>query len=370
MPSGSPNTNMNAARPLLVRFAAFGDAVLLTPLIRQLQARCGAAVDVLSSGPWTQPLLAGQPGVGDVFTVRSRRTPYWLSLDQQRAVRWLRTRPSGPVWFCDRDAVGRSLLTRAGIDDTGIVDADDCPLLPAEHSVEHWLRFAAHTPPAWQQRLRPSPAAVLQGCELLVTQAQRESLQRWLHARQLDGRPLLLVQAGNKRTMRRGSRRRATNTKYWPEANWAAVIRGMRASHPQHAILLLGASRESAFNRDIIRLSAVTDVHDIADDLPIPRLLALLQRADSLLTVDSGPAHAAAAVGCPLVDLFGRASVDLYRPRGVTDAQVICLTASVDGQPDMLGIRVDTVLDAWRRLRPRGQFLTDTIDNMRSTDHA
>ena len=53
------------ARPLLVRFAAFGDAVLLTPLIRQLHARFGSPVDLLSSGPWTQPLLQGQPGVGE-----------------------------------------------------------------------------------------------------------------------------------------------------------------------------------------------------------------------------------------------------------------------------------------------------------------
>ena len=45
-----------------------------------------------------------------------------------------------------------------------------------------------------------------------------------------------------------------------------------------------------------------------ADDLPIPRLVALLARAAGLITVDSGPAHAAAAVGCPLVVLFGKAS--------------------------------------------------------------
>jgi heptosyltransferase-2/heptosyltransferase-3 len=117
--------------------------------------------------------------------------------------------------------------------------------------------------------------------------------------------------------------------------------------------VLIGAGHETGFNQDIIRLCGVTDVHNVADDLPVPRLLALLAEADSLLSVDSGPAHAAVAVGCPVVDLFGKASVDEYRPRGASGAEAICLSGVVNGQPDMLGIRVDTVLDAWRRLRPR-----------------
>ena len=354
MISDRPHSLAGAAgRPLLVRFAAFGDAVLLTPLIRQLQARFGAPVDLLSSGSWTAPLLQGQPGVGDIMIVRSRRTPYWASLDQRRAVRWLRARGAGPTWFGDMNAVGRSLLTRAGIADELIVDASNCAFLPREHTVERWWRFAAQTPRALQHTAPPAPAPVLQGCELQVAQSARADLQRWLQHRRLEDRPLLLIQAGNKRTMRAGARQRATNTKYWPEANWAAVIRGMRESHPRHAIALIGAGHEQAFNHDIIRLCGAPDVHNLADELPVPRLLALMQRADSLLTVDSGPAHAAAAVGCPLVDLFGRANVDEYRPRGVTGAEVICLTGTVDGAPDMLGIRVDTVLDAWRRLRPR-----------------
>ena len=77
-------------RPLVVRCGAFGDMVLVTALIRDLSSRFGGPVDVLTSGPWSEPLLRGQPGVGDVVTVRSRKTPYWLSRDQQRAVRWLR----------------------------------------------------------------------------------------------------------------------------------------------------------------------------------------------------------------------------------------------------------------------------------------
>ena len=55
------------SRPLIVRFGAFGDMVILTVLIRALAQRFGQPVDIVSSGGWTLPLLSGQPGIGDIF---------------------------------------------------------------------------------------------------------------------------------------------------------------------------------------------------------------------------------------------------------------------------------------------------------------
>jgi ADP-heptose:LPS heptosyltransferase len=69
--------------------------------------------------------------------------------------------------------------------------------------------------------------------------------------------------------------------------------------------------------------------------------------------VDSGPAHAGAAVGCPQVVLFGKASPALYRPFGVAGADVQLLTGEVEGQPSMLGIGADAVIAAWSRLKLR-----------------
>jgi ADP-heptose:LPS heptosyltransferase len=72
-----------------------------------------------------------------------------------------------------------------------------------------------------------------------------------------------------------------------------------------------------------------------------------------LLSVDSGPAHAGAAVGCPQVVLFGRALPSLYRPFGVAGAEVQLLTGEIDGQPNMLGISARRVIDACSRLKLR-----------------
>jgi hypothetical protein len=341
--------------------------VLVTSLIGDLSARFGCKVDILTSGPWSEPLLTGQSGVGDILCVRSRKTPYWLSLDQQRAVHRLRSRGVGPTWFCDGNDAARPMLVRAGFRDEFIVDAKDHPLLPGEHATQQWRRLARILPAAgWpapgspaaarpsggraeDEDLREGPG----GCHLDVSDAQRADLEGWLRARGLSSRPLIAVQAGNKRTMRRGLRRLAVNSKYWPNEQWAVVLRHLRARHQSHAIVLLGTGPEFVLNQEIMACAGVDDLHNAADDLPIPRLVALLAHTQGLVTVDSGPAHAGAAVGCPQVVLFGKASTSLYRPWGSAGADVKVLTGQVDGEPNMLGIDARDVMAAWDALELR-----------------
>jgi ADP-heptose:LPS heptosyltransferase len=370
-----------------VRCGAFGDMVLLTALIRVLHARFHAPVDIVTSGPWSEPLLRGQPGVGDIWSVRSRKTPYWLSTDQRRVVRHLRARGAGPTWFCDAGDAARPLLARAGIAEEFIVDVKNHPLLPGEHATEQWRRLAQIMPAAFAAPSAATPnivvrplvahsgaapgveparvapvtvewgeaelAAVTPGCYLQVSDEQRIDLEAWLQTHGLAAAPLILVQIGNKRTMRRGLRRLAVNHKYWPNERWVEVLREVRLRCPDHAIVLLGTGPECALNQEVAALANIARLYNAADDLPIPRLVALLARAAGLITVDSGPAHAAAAVGCPLVVLFGKALPSLYRPRGTAGADVKVLCGEVAGQPDMQGIEARSVIEAWSDLKLR-----------------
>ncbi len=66
-----------------------------------------------------------------------------------------------------------------------------------------------------------------------------------------------------------------------------AVIGG-----PEHA------SESSAFKR-------LSGVHDLTGFFSLPELAAFLQRARVVISNDSGPAHVAAAVGVPVIALFG-----------------------------------------------------------------
>lgn len=350
-------------RPLAVRCGAFGDMVLLTALIRVLHARFDSPVDIVTSGSWSEPLLRGQPGVGEIWSVRSRKTPYWLSTDQRRVVRSLRERGVGPTWFCDASDAARPLLARAGIPQGFIVDVRNHPLLPGEHATEQWRRLAQIMPAALVAPGSASPAAaaargaelaaVAPGCHLEVAEHQRADLEVWLRERGLAAAPLILIQIGNKRTMRRGLRRLAANNKYWPNERWAEVLRHVRLRCPDHAIVLLGTGPEYALNEQVAALAGVARLYNAAADLPIPRLVALLARAAGLITVDSGPAHAAAAVGCPLVVLFGKALPSLYRPWGTAAADVKILCGQIAGEPDMLGIESRSVIAAWSGLKLR-----------------
>jgi len=335
-----------------MRCGAFGDMVLLTALLRQLHLRFGEPADLVSSGSWTVPLLEGQPGVGKIFILKSRKTPFWLTPRQRALAKWLRTRDAGPTWFCDPGDVGRDLLRRGGIPDDHVCEDRMMPWVPGEHFVDRWIRLAQMTPVGLEGRVPTTSATVARAAALEISSSAGAVLEPWLARRGLSGRQVLLVQAGNKRTMRRGARQRATNTKYWPEERWAAVIRVIREERPGHAIVLMGVPQEHALNAEIIALANVPDVHNVADGLPIPLLLPLLARASGLVSVDTGPAHAAAALGCPTVALFGTSDPKLYRPGGVTTPAVV-LTGEVDGQPSMAGISVAEVVAAWRRLGTR-----------------
>jgi ADP-heptose:LPS heptosyltransferase len=358
-PPGSPIARAAESRPLVMRCGAFGDIVLLTVLLQQLHLRFGKPVDVISSGPWTQPLLESDSALGRLFVIRSRRTPYWLSAQQRRLVAWLRERGNGPTWFCDRGE-GRGLLSLAGIPDDYICDTNAYTWVKGETFADRYLRFGSYTPKAFEGLLPAAKPGVPRAARLnLAPDAPRE-LESWLERRQLTGRQFVIVHPGSRHIARRLLRPRSGTSKYWPEEHWAKVVTAIHDVCPEHAILFTGTRAERRFNAEIIRRAAVPDAHNVADELSVRTLLALLQRAHSMISVDTGPAHAAAALGCPTVALFGTAPADLYRPGGTT-TPAIALTGTVAGQQNILGISPETVIDNWLELLKAVRTSVSTI---------
>jgi heptosyltransferase-2/heptosyltransferase-3 len=334
---------------LVVRFGSMGDMVISLALIHALYKRFGAPVDVISSGSWTRPLLESQPGVGNLYLIRSRKTPYAFSPEQWQLVRTLRQRGPSPTWLCDPNDKCRWLIAHAGIPDSQVLDVRSMAPVAREHAVDKWNRFAAASPAALNGSL--NAVSKLRVPPLSIPDTWRSDLDQWLRARNLSGRPLVLIQAGNRRTMSWvRPRQRASNTKYWPEQRWAEVIDSIAESQPDAAILLMGVPQESALNRQILEFTMTGRALDVAGELPLPRLLALQERAIGMVSVDTGPAHSAAALGCPLVVLFGTASLDFYAPRSRSGA-VICLREYDQGTPSMLAISADQVIDAWKSLQ-------------------
>ena len=347
----SPAAEKSPVRPLLVRFGAMGDLVLIQPMIRLLAARYGAPVDLLAAGGWVRPLYQGQPDVGEIHLLAKRKLPLWLSAEKRQLLQWLRQTGPRPVWYCDFDEKLVPLLAQAGLDERWVVRAKAVGTLDGEHLVDFSQRLARTVPPALQHATANSRTDLDdRDPSLGISATMQADVQDWLQAKGWLGKPLLLVQAGNRRTMRTGLRRRmSTNTKWWPEDNWAAIIRMLAERHPDAVILLVGAPPEADLNDELLQRAGVTQAFNVARELPIPRLLALQARAAGMVTVDTGPAHTAAAVGCPLVVLFGVADPVRIRPRG-GDTPVEVLQAMHDGKPDMTAISVDAVVQAWQRL--------------------
>jgi hypothetical protein len=292
-------------------------------------------------------LLEGQPWVGRLLSVRSRGTPYWMSLDQQRLVKWLRERGPGPTWYCDLRK-GMDLLYRGGIPKDFVCDSRAFVWQPGESFADRYIRLGNDTPAAFAGRVPAPRPASSRAAQIILTAAVRAVGAEWLSQRGLDGRPFIVIHPGSRHIVRRKQwlRPRTGANKYWPEANWGAVIDAIRDLRPDHAIILSGTPAENSFNEDILARTRAKDVYNVANDLPINTLLPVLERAQSMISVDTGPAHAAAALGCPTVSLFGTANSALFRPGGATTAAV-ALTGVVDGAQNILGITVEMVIAAW-----------------------
>jgi len=88
----------------------------------------------------------------------------------------------------------------------------------------------------------------------------------------------------------------------YPAARWAQAIRELAVS-PGLPMVLTGADAEAGLV-DEIRASCGVPVHAFAGRLELGQLGALIRLATVVVANNSGPAHIAAAVGTPVVDLY------------------------------------------------------------------
>ena len=343
------------ARPLVVRFAAFGDVVMLTALIDALCQRYGAPVDVLGAGPWTPALLGNDPAVGEIQLVTSRKTPYWLCPSQWRAVRWLATRRDVPVYLCDPEPQALALLLRAGIPRDNILRAWDTWPGNGAHWVDWWNDVARQTPLAFAESAprafepsAPAPHTTAVAPRLFVTDAEQAACDAWLRDLGIAALPLVLLQPGNKRTLKHGKSVQSDN-KFWAPECWAQLVAAITQDMPNARVLLCGADAEHAPLDDITAACNNPAVINLAGALPINRLLPLMQRAHSMISIDTGPAHAAAALGCPLVVLFGAMGSNRWRPRS-PGSPVIALESDRGEASKVMDITPAQVIAAWRSL--------------------
>ena len=124
----------------------------------------------------------------------------------------------------------------------------------------------------------------------------------------------------------------------------------MHADMPTAHLVLCGSPVETGVLNAIRQATNVGNVEIATHDLPIRRLLAVLERAHSMVSVDTGPAHLAAAMGCPLVTLYGSHSPLRWSRRSPFGKPVIDLGGAPQTRM-VADISLADVIATWRRLR-------------------
>jgi ADP-heptose:LPS heptosyltransferase len=100
--------------------------------------------------------------------------------------------------------------------------------------------------------------------------------------------------------------------KGWSLESFAQVARGLLA---RGANLVFTGSAEDVSDIDAVRAGLPErNVRNLAGKTSVRELAAVIEKLDLFLSVDSGPAHLAAAVGTPLVVLWGPAILEQVRP--------------------------------------------------------
>ena len=99
---------------------------------------------------------------------------------------------------------------------------------------------------------------------------------------------------------------------------WRAQLAGARGA----TIVLTGSDADRPLVDVVKRDLAGVRVVDASGALDLPTLAALLARLDLFVTGDTGPMHLAAAVGTPVVALFGPSRPGRYGPRATLERVV------------------------------------------------
>src|SRR5207244_7439777 len=92
-------------------------------------------------------------------------------------------------------------------------------------------------------------------------------------------------------------------SKRWPLPYWATLLDRL-IREDGVAVVLTGAPNDLPIIEDVVRRMRTQPVN-LAGKTSLTQLAALLQRAELLISGDSGPMHIAGAVGTPLIAIHG-----------------------------------------------------------------
>ncbi len=338
------------AKFLVIRRDNIGDLLCTTPLIRALRERFPQAWIGVLANTYNAPVLAGNPDIDLVYAYEKakHRQPGssflgWL-LRRFSLVRELRRQRidysilAAPGYQASALRFARLAGTKHVI---GYVHGQlfakqiDMPVTadPAQgHEVEATFRLLAPLdiagdPPSMRLSSDMAEVAALQAQLAAGATAARK--------------PLIGLHISARKPQQR-----------WPIANFAEVARRLIADGAGGVLLLWapGATDDPLHPGDDEKAQALMSMLAGLPVMPVatqrlPQLIAALSLCDRVICADGGAMHIAAALGKPIVCLFGNSDAVRWRPWGVPYE----LLQAPSG--DVADVSVAAVHEAERRLR-------------------
>lgn len=298
----SPASRGAQGRPriLIIRAGAIGDTLMTTPLVRAVRHTFPQCYLVFLCSASALDVVRHNPHVDQVIPVKYRHLPAWLSVEKLRVHRslrdldldWALVLESHPT-FLDLARKGRAARIIAYSHDDHGQGFQPARFDPQTHSIVNHLDAA--------RPLGVQPDGL--HMELHYPPQTDELVARLLELAGVSPTDRLVgIHAGW------GGRPRSPDQprlKSWPPDRFAEVIRWL-VKEKDVRVALTGSRADRPLMRYIAQSANVPCV-DLAGKLSLLELAALIRRVDVYLTVDSGPAHMAAAIGTPLLTLLGPA---------------------------------------------------------------
>jgi len=127
--------------------------------------------------------------------------------------------------------------------------------------------------------------------------------QRW----RVDDTPWIALQPGARWLNKR-----------WPVESFGRLLRSLAQELPAHRFAVLGGVTDQALGRELARHLPERCL-DLCGQTSLPETIEWLRLSDLLVTNDTGPMHVAAALGRPVVALFGPTEPRRTGPYGQTE---------------------------------------------------
>jgi lipopolysaccharide heptosyltransferase II len=106
----------------------------------------------------------------------------------------------------------------------------------------------------------------------------------------------------------------------WPAGRFAELAKRLEAEG--FATVLVGGPDDRAVSMEVARAAGLRETRVLAGDLDLAGTAAVFARAGIVVANDGGPMHLAAAMGAPVLGIYGPTDPGLFGPIGATSATI------------------------------------------------